>query len=99
MRSSQPKRDSVPLAENPYMRSTSSIYTGGERAIFSKHSAVRRNILVLAIMGGICIIMAAVLIGFALGKDVGLAEADPSDAPIAQTEPVQVHAEGGSDTA
>lgn len=74
-RTSRPQRDSVPLAENPYMRSSSSIYAGGERAIFRKQSRTRRNAIVLCIMVGICIVMAGILIGFSLGKGAALAEA------------------------
>ena len=74
-RTCRPQRDSVPLAENPYMRSSSSIYSGGERAIFRKQGQTRRNAIVLCSMVGICIIMAGILIGFSLGKGAALAEA------------------------
>ena len=74
-RTCRPQSDSVPLAENPYMRSSSSIYSGGERAIFRKQGQTRRNAIVLCIMVGICIIMAGILIGVSLGKGAALAEA------------------------
>lgn len=84
------KSNSVPLADNPYARSSSAIYTGGERAIFRNQELARRNKVVLRVMAGLCILMIAVLIGFALGKGAGLAEADtnsPADGaatPITQ---------------
>lgn len=78
-RSSLPKRDSVPIAEHPYVRSSSAIYSGGDRAIFRKHDSSRRNAIVLCIMVGICIVMAGVLIGFSLGKEAALAEANTAE--------------------
>lgn len=73
------QRNSLPLAENPYVRSSSSIYSGGERAIFRRQNIARRNAIILCIMAGICIIMAGILIGFTLGKDAALAEANASE--------------------
>lgn len=73
------QRDSVPLAENPYVRSSSTIYSGGERAIFNRQGLARRNAIILCIMAGVCIIMAGILIGLTLGKDAALAEANASE--------------------
>lgn len=78
-RISHPQRTSVPLAENPYVRSSSSIYSGGERAIFRRQNIARRNAIILCIMAGICLVMASILIGFTLGKDAAPAEADASE--------------------
>lgn len=88
-RISHPQRTSVPLAENPYVRSSSSIYSGGERAIFRRQNIARRNAIILCIMAGICLVMASILIGFTLGKDAALAEADASELRSA-AEPVAV---------
>lgn len=90
------KVDSVPLAENPYARSSSAIYTGGERAIFRNKEVARRNGVILRAMVGLCILMIAVIIGFALGKGSGLAEADTTTGAASQqvAAPVSQASEG-----
>ncbi|MEG0323150.1 MAG: hypothetical protein RR547_02815 [Raoultibacter sp.] len=84
------KVDSVPLAENPYARSSSAIYTGGERAIFRNQEVARRNGVILRAMIALCLLMIAVIIGFALGKGSTLAEANTTtpqqvSTPVVQT--------------